>query len=74
MFVSDRGRWTKHLESTYVIGSLAGLARVSLGLGGGGLLDRCLLGSGSLCDSSLLGGNLGSRGLFTISREHRILP
>lgn len=45
--VDQGARWTEHPESTYGDGSLAGLASVGLGLGGG-LLGRSLLGSGSL--------------------------
>lgn len=51
MFVSDGsikgGDRLDIPESTYGDGSLAGLASVGLGLGGG-LLGRSLLGSGSL--------------------------
>lgn len=51
----DQGRlWTEHPEPTYSSGSLAGLARVGLGLGGGSLLGRSLLGSS-------LWGSLGGR-------------
>lgn len=71
MFVNNGsikgGGWTEHPESTYGGGILAGLARVSLGLGGG-LLDRSLLGSGSLLGSSL-GGSLGSSLILQLARN-----
>lgn len=65
--VTGRSRGADGLDirkSTYGGGGLASLARVSLGLGGGGLLARSLLGSGgslgSLCDSLLGIGLLGT--------------
>ena len=71
MFVSELSikGCAGHLGNTYRNGSLAGLARVGLGLSsslGGSLLGStlggCLLGAGSLSSllgSSLLGGGFG---------------
>jgi hypothetical protein len=67
MFVSGLSikGYAEHPGNTYGNGSLAGLARVGLGLSsslGGSLLGSSLLGGGSLSSllgSSLLGGGFG---------------